>query len=196
MRLSTVIVAMVLAAVLAGCSRQAADKGTGSAAKSSTDKAEADKANKEQADAAQEKADKEWLTAKVKEAEDKEKADRQKTGTEKGKSDDNAKPADGKPNPAGTWKLALKYPAHVEEMTLKLKLEGNTLSGSATGRDGTENAIKDATYKDGDVSFGVVEDRQGKTSTTTYEGKVKGDTITGTTQFGQDWTAKRVNTTK
>ena len=55
--------------------------------------------------------------------------------------------------------------------------------------------IQDTKYKDGDLSFKVVRERQGRKMTSTYTGKVKGDTITGKVQFGEnqsrDWEAKR-----
>jgi len=102
------------------------------------------------------------------------------------------------PNPTGTWKWTAKFVNQTREMTLKLKLEGDKLSGAMLGRDGKENPIKDATYKDGEVSFKVVRERQGTKMTSTYTGKVSGDTITGKIQTerdgktqSRDWEAKR-----
>jgi hypothetical protein len=103
--------------------------------------------------------------------------------------------ADDKPNPTGTWKWTMSARQQTHEVTLKLKLEGDKLSGAILGRNGKENPIQDATYKDGDLSFKVVRERQGKKMTSTYTGKVSGDTITGKIQFGdnqsRDWTVKR-----
>ena len=103
--------------------------------------------------------------------------------------------ADDKSNPTGTWKWTVKFGERSREMTLKLKLEGDKLTGATLGRDGKENPIQDATYKDGAVSFKVIRERQGRKMTSTYSGKVKGDTITGKVQFGEnqsrDWEAKR-----
>ncbi len=106
--------------------------------------------------------------------------------------------ADDKPNPTGTWKWSMKFGDQTREITLKLKLEGDTLSGAMLGRDGKENPIQDATYKDGEVSFKVVRERNGTKMTSTYTGKVSGDTITGKIQFvrdgnsqSRDWEAKR-----
>ena len=103
--------------------------------------------------------------------------------------------ADDKPNPTGTWKWTVKFGEQTREMTLKLKLEGATLSGAMLGRDGKENPIQDAAYKDGAVSFKVVREREGRKMTASYTGKVSGDTITGKAQFGnnqsRDWEAKR-----
>ncbi len=106
--------------------------------------------------------------------------------------------ADDKPNPTGTWKWTVKFGDQTREMKLKLKLEGDTLSGAMLGRDGKENPIQDAKYKDGEVSFKVVRERNGTKMTSNYTGKVSGDTITGKIQFerdgnsqSRDWEAKR-----
>lgn len=80
-------------------------------------------------------------------------------------------------------------------MTLKLKLEGDKLTGAMVGRNGQETAIEDGTFKDGEVSFKVTRERQGNKVTTKYTGKVSGDTIKGKAgregQEGRDWEAKR-----
>ena len=106
--------------------------------------------------------------------------------------------ADGKPNPTGTWKWTATFGKQSREMTLKLKLDGDKLTGAIPGRDGTDSPIQDATYKDGEVSFKTVRERRGTKMTTTYTGKVIGDTIKGKTQSerggtpqSRDWEAKR-----
>jgi hypothetical protein len=103
--------------------------------------------------------------------------------------------ADDKPNPTGTWKWTVKFGDQTREMTLKLKLDGDTLTGAMLGRDGKETPIQDATYKDGEVSFKVVRERNGNKMTSTYTGKVSADTIKGKATFGnnqsRDWEAKR-----
>jgi hypothetical protein len=84
------------------------------------------------------------------------------------------------------------------EQTLKLKLEGDKLTGAMVGRDGQETAISDGKYKDGELSFSVTRERQGQKFTTKYSGKITGDTIKGKTEFerqgqtmSRDWEAKR-----
>jgi hypothetical protein len=103
--------------------------------------------------------------------------------------------ADDKPNPTGTWKWTVKFGDQTREMTLKLKLDGDTLTGAMLGRDGKETPIQDAAYKDGDVSFKAVRERNGNKMTSTYTGKVSEDTIKGKIQFGnnqsREWEAKR-----
>jgi hypothetical protein len=105
---------------------------------------------------------------------------------------------DGKPNPTGTWKWTATFGQQTRETTLKLKLEGDKLTGAMLGRDGRESPIQDAAFKDAEVSFKVVRERRGTKMTTTYTGKVSGDTIKGKTQSerngkpqSRDWEAKR-----
>ena len=103
-----------------------------------------------------------------------------------------------KPDPTGTWKWTVKVGDQTREATLKLKLEGDKLTGAMLGRDGRESPIQDAAFKDAEVSFKVVRERRGTKMTTTYTGKVSGDTIKGKTQSerngkpqSRDWEAKR-----
>ena len=103
--------------------------------------------------------------------------------------------ADDKANPTGTWKWTVNFGGQDREMTLKLKLDGDKLTGSMPGRDGQETAIEDGKYKNGEVSFQVTRERQGNKFTIKYMGKVSGDTIKGKIeregQESRDWEAKR-----
>jgi hypothetical protein len=106
--------------------------------------------------------------------------------------------AEDKPNPTGTWKWSVTFGDQTREMTLKLKLDGDKLTGSMVGRNNQEIPIEDAKYADGEISFKVVRERNGMKFTTMYKGKVSGDTIKGKSSFerdGQtqerDWEAKR-----
>jgi hypothetical protein len=106
--------------------------------------------------------------------------------------------AEDKADPTGTWKWTVNFGGQEREMTLKLKLEGDKLTGSMPGRDGQETAIEDGKYKDGEVSFKVTRERMGNKVTIKYTGKVSGDTIKGKTEFerngeaqSRDWEAKR-----
>ena len=113
--------------------------------------------------------------------------------------------ADGKDtlNPTGTWKWTFETQSgQTIESSIKLKLEGDQLSGSFIGRGGTETAIQDAKFKEGEVSFTVVRERNGQKMTSKYSGKLAGDTIKGkieTERDGQtrsrDWEAKRETAT-
>ncbi len=100
-------------------------------------------------------------------------------------------------SPAGTWKWTVTVNNQDREMTLKLKLEGDKLTGAVV-RNNQETPIEDAAFKDGEVSFKVTRDRNGQKVTTKYTGKLSGDTIKGkaeTDRDGQvrsrDWEAKR-----
>jgi hypothetical protein len=103
-----------------------------------------------------------------------------------------------KPDPTGTWKWSVEFNNQKRDMTLKLKLEGDKLTGHMLGRDNTEIKIDDATFKDNEVAFAVTRERNGNKFTTKYKGKLDGDTIKGKTEFqrngqdeSRDWEAKR-----
>jgi hypothetical protein len=106
--------------------------------------------------------------------------------------------ADDKANATGTWKWSVEFNGQKREMTLKLKQEGDKLTGAMIGRNNNETAIDDGTIKNGEVSFTVTRERNGQKFTQKYSGKVVGDTIKGKVEFereGQaqtrDWEATR-----
>jgi len=106
--------------------------------------------------------------------------------------------AKDKPNPTGTWKWAVTVNDQTRETTLKLKLEGDKLTGAITGRDGQETAIEDAKFADGAVSFSIVRERNGQKMIRKYTGKLNGDSIKGKSEAerdgqtqSRDWVAKR-----
>jgi hypothetical protein len=94
--------------------------------------------------------------------------------------------ADDKPNPAGTWKWSVTRNGETRETTLKLKLDGDKLTGTITGRDNKDSPIEDATYKDGEVSFKVTREINGQKRIMMYKGKVSGDSLTGKIEFERD----------
>jgi len=103
-----------------------------------------------------------------------------------------------KPNPTGTWKWNVAFGNQTREMTLKLKLDGDKLTGAMV-REGEETPIQDAKCKDGDLSFNIVFEANGRKMVIKKTGKVGGDTIKGKTEFerdgqtqSRDWEAKRV----
>ena len=112
--------------------------------------------------------------------------------------------ADDKPNPTGTWKWSMTgQDGQTINSTLKLKLDGDKLTGTVTRRDGTETAIEDGKFKDGEVSFQATRERDGQKFVIKYHGKVEGDTIKGKTEFerngearSRDWEAKRAKEDK
>jgi hypothetical protein len=92
--------------------------------------------------------------------------------------------AEDKPNPTGTWKYSVERNGQQREMTFKLKLDGDKLTGSIPGRNNQETAIEDGKFdkKTGEVSFSVTRERNGQKTTTKYSGKITGDTFKGKTE--------------
>ena len=98
-------------------------------------------------------------------------------------------------SPAGKWKWSVERNGETFESKLELKLDGDKLSGTFTGRDGKETPIAEASFKDGEVKFQITRERDGQSFTIKYSGKVSGDTITGKIETGdrtRDWKAERV----
>ena len=102
-------------------------------------------------------------------------------------------------DPTGTWKWTATYGGQSRDATVKLKLEGDKLTGVYVGgQSNTETKIDDAKLEGDKVSFSVTRERDGNKFTTKYSGTLKGDTITGKSERerdGQkqssDWVAKR-----
>ncbi|HUQ69862.1 MAG TPA: hypothetical protein VM165_10085 [Planctomycetaceae bacterium] len=108
-----------------------------------------------------------------------------------------------KADPTGTWKWKVTFNDQSRDMTLKLKLEGDKLTGHMLGRNDQEIKIEEATFKDNAVAFAVTQERNGQKSTTKYKGKLDGDTIKGETERERggevrktEWEAKREKTEK
>jgi hypothetical protein len=93
---------------------------------------------------------------------------------------------DKKANPTGTWKWETEFNGNKRTTTLKLKLDGDKLTGAVVGMDGMETKIEDAKYKDGEATFAVTRERDGNKFTVNYKAKIDGDTIKGaaTVNFG------------
>jgi lipopolysaccharide export system protein LptA len=78
----------------------------------------------------------------------------------------------------GDWKWSSQSSTGVVQMTAKIVQQDATLTGTVTGRQGPAD-ITAGTLKDGVVTFSVSRSSGGKTMVIGYEGKVEGDTITG-----------------
>jgi len=107
-----------------------------------------------------------------------------------------------KADPNGTWKWSVTFNNQTRDVTLKLKLDGDKLTGKISGRNNTETDIEDATFKDNEVSFSVTRENNGQKRVTKYKGKIDGDTIKGKSESerngqnqSRDWEAKREKTT-
>jgi hypothetical protein len=99
----------------------------------------------------------------------------------------------------GTWKWSMTgQNGQTRESTLKLKQDGEKVTGVMLGRNG-ETEIKDGKIdKDGNVTFSVTREFNGNSFTAKYNGKVDGDTIKGKVETerngetrSRDWEAKR-----
>jgi len=109
-----------------------------------------------------------------------------------------AKAEDKKADPSGTWKWSFTgQGGQTRETTLKLKLDGEKLTGTVSGRGG-ETAIAEAKVKGEEISFQVTREFNGNKVTTKYNGKISGDSIKGKMEFerdgqaqSRDWEAKR-----
>ena len=93
--------------------------------------------------------------------------------------------ADDKPNPTGTWKYTAEVNGQSFDVTIKLKLEGDKLTGTVSVMD-TETKIEDAKYKDGKVSFKINREFNGNKLTIKYKGTIKGDTFKGKRDLERD----------
>lgn len=102
-------------------------------------------------------------------------------------------------DPNGTWKWKFTTQGGQEfELSLTLKADGDKLTGAVTLPMGQSIDIKDGTFKNDEVTFQTVFERDGVSRTTKYKGKVEGDTIKGTTERerdgqvnSRDWNATR-----
>ena len=115
-----------------------------------------------------------------------------------------AQAQDKKADPSGTWTWTTpgRNGGADRKSTLKLKLEGEKVTGtlSAPGRGGqtSDVAISDGKLKGDEVSFAVTREVQGNKFTAKYNGKISGDSIKGKIETKQnnktqsrDWEAKR-----
>jgi hypothetical protein len=104
---------------------------------------------------------------------------------------------DDKANATGTWKWSYTTQnGQTIDFTLKLKHDGDKLTGTLTGRG--DNTIEKGSIKAGELSFNLTSERNGQKFTRTYRGKLSGDTIKGKIEFDRngekrsfDWEAKR-----
>ena len=115
-----------------------------------------------------------------------------------------AQAQDKKADPTGTWTWSQpgRNGGPERKSTLKLKLEGDKVTGtlSAPGRGGqtSDVAISDGKLKGDEISFAVTREVGGNKLTSKYNGKISGDSIKGKMEFdrngqtqSRDWEAKR-----
>ena len=93
--------------------------------------------------------------------------------------------ADDKSSPTGTWKYTTDRNGTSVDVTMKLKVEGDKVTGTVTVMD-METKIEDGTFKDGEVSFKIIRDAGGNKLEIKYKGKVTGDTFKGKRELERD----------
>ena len=111
---------------------------------------------------------------------------------------------DKKADPSGTWTWSApgRDGGEARKSTLKLKAEGEKLTGSisAPGRQGQsrDTEISNGKIKGDEISFDVTREFNGNKFTAKYSGKISGDTIKGKVETeregntrSRDWEAKR-----
>jgi hypothetical protein len=92
----------------------------------------------------------------------------------------------------GKWKA--EFPGRDGQTmtsTLTLKAEGETLTGTISGRMG-ETPISEGKISGDDISFVVVRNFQGQEMKSKYTGKVAGDEIKMSVQFREDMPAREM----
>ncbi len=107
-----------------------------------------------------------------------------------------------------TWTMPGRNGGPDRKMTLKLKTEGDKLTGTmiTPGRQGAEpreTKIEDGKVKGDEVTFTVTREFNGNKMTSKYNAKVTGDTLKGKVEFdrngetqSRDWEAKRATDEK
>ena len=93
--------------------------------------------------------------------------------------------AEDKPNPTGTWKYPTEVNGQSIEVTIKLKLEGDKVTGTVAALD-RESKIEDGKYQDGEVSFKVNRELNGNKFTIKYKGKIEGHIFKGKREIERD----------
>lgn len=105
-----------------------------------------------------------------------------------------------KVDPTGTWKWSITMGNNTYDQSLKLKMEGEKLTGTLIGgRNASAQApIENAKLTGDEISFQVTRERGGEKMVANYKGKITDDTIKGTieTTRGEqkrtrEWEAKR-----
>jgi hypothetical protein len=98
----------------------------------------------------------------------------------------------------GTWTWTMERQGQSITTTLKLKQDGDKLTGTISGRNNTETPIEEGKVDGDKISFQVKREFQGNSMIIKYHGTVEGDVIKGKTEVerdGQtrerDWEAKR-----
>jgi hypothetical protein len=88
-----------------------------------------------------------------------------------------------KPSPAGTWKVSIEVQGQTYEYTMKLKVEGDKVSGTIAGDDGKEAKLQDVKFKDGVLTCTMVREEDGEKISAKTTATINGDTMKGKVAF-------------
>ena len=98
----------------------------------------------------------------------------------------------------GTWTWSVERNGNTIETTLKLKQDGEKVTGTISGRNNTETEISDGKLAGDMLTFKVTREFNGNTFVQEYHGKVSGDSIKGERKSERngevqtrEWEAKR-----
>jgi hypothetical protein len=96
-------------------------------------------------------------------------------------------------NVTGTWDMSVETSQGTMALTSTFKQEGEKVTGTQSSQMG--EMPLEGTVKGADIAFAIVIDMQGQQVTITYVGKIEGDTMSGTIEFGgmgsAAWTATK-----
>jgi len=94
----------------------------------------------------------------------------------------------------GSWEVSVESPQGTVTLTATYKQDGEQLTGVQVGGPMGEEHLE-GTVKGKEIAYKITIDVQGQQFTLAYTGKIDGDAITGTVDFGgmgsSTWTAKR-----
>jgi hypothetical protein len=103
---------------------------------------------------------------------------------------------------SGSWKVTIEFsPGRRAEPILRLRQEGDRVTGSYVGAGGKELQLEDVKFKDGELTFHVSDEMRGNKAKFDFVGKPKGDTMSGkvkvafgTRNLDRPFQAQRVKT--
>jgi hypothetical protein len=89
-------------------------------------------------------------------------------------------------DPVGTWKCEYEIGGQQRTSTLKIKKDGDNLTGTMSWQDQENEKLKDLKLKDGTLTFSAVRKIGENEITVDYELKIDGDKIKGkgSSEFG------------
>ena len=101
---------------------------------------------------------------------------------------------------SGNWKWSIEFNGQSFDSTARIEVKEGKLTGTLSSQMG-EIPITEGTFKDGVVAFVLTRERDGNKFVIKYQGKLEGDTITGSIDLPgfnggepmkMDWKATRV----